>query len=122
MLNFKKMKVWEASFELVEMIYNTSLKLPREEIYGISDQIKRASVSISSNIAEGCSRLSDKDKARFIEMALGSAFELETQILICKRLEYFNNEESESLLSKISLVQKLLSGFIYSLRNVKTIA
>lgn len=103
------METWEASIELVEMIYKTCQNLPREETYGIADQIKRASVSISSNIAEGNSRLSDKDKARFIEMALGSAFELETQILICKRLEYFNNEESESLLNKISLVQKLLS-------------
>ncbi|MBK9636317.1 MAG: four helix bundle protein [Bacteroidetes bacterium] len=109
MMNFKKMKIWEASFELVEMIYKTSLKLPKEEMYGISDQIKKTSVSISSNIAKGCSSLSDKDKTKFIEMALGSTFLLETQILICKRLEYFNNEESESLINEISLVQKLLS-------------
>lgn len=109
MMNFKKMKVREASFELVEMIYNSSLKLPRKEMYGISDQIKRVSVSISSNIAEGCSSLSDNDKARFIEIALGLTFALETQILICKRLEYLNIEESESLINKISLVQKLLS-------------
>lgn len=109
MLNFKKMKVWEASFELVEMIYNTSLKLPKEELYGIADLIKKTSVSISSNIAESCLSLSDKDKARFIEIALGLTFALETHIIICKQLEYFNNEESESLINKISLVQKLLS-------------
>ncbi len=109
MLNFKKMKVWEASFELVEMIYKTSLKLPSEEMYRIADQIKKTSVSISSNIAESCSSLSDKDKARFIEIALGLTFALETQILICKRLDYFNNDESETLLNKILLVQKLLT-------------
>lgn len=89
------MKVWEASFELVELKYKTSLKLPREEIYGISDQTKRTSVSISSNIAESCSRSSDKDKARFIEMALGSTFKLETQILICKRLELLTMKKAK---------------------------
>lgn len=105
------MKNWEASIELVEMIYKTCQNLPREETYEIADQIKRASVSISSYIAEGNSRLSDKDKVRFIEMALGSAFKLETQILICQRLSFINSKESEDLLNKISMVQKLLYSF-----------
>jgi four helix bundle protein len=85
---FKELKVWQKAIELVTETYLKSQTFPKEEIYGLTSQIRRCAVSIPSNIAEGCGRKTDKDFNNFLGISLGSAFEFETQHIICKNLGY----------------------------------
>jgi len=101
--------------QLVIDIYKLSERLPREEKYGLKSQITRAAISIPSNIAEGSSRSSDKDYKRFLEISLGSAFELETQVLIIKKLNMVNNEQIDIVLSALHEEQKMINTFIQKL-------
>lgn len=117
MINFKKLKIWEFGIELVEETYKLSTRLPKSEIYGLTNQMRRCSVSIPSNIAEGCSRQSEKDKARFVEIAMGSSFELETQFHLCHRLNYINDLEHENLLVKLNQIQRMINSYILKLRS-----
>lgn len=88
--------------DLVEAVYLLSGQLPDTEKFGLQSQIRRSTVSIPSNIAEGCGRASDKEFARFLEIALGSAFELETQLIIGQRLGYFPENELENVLELLN--------------------
>ncbi len=118
MRNFKKLIVWQKSMEIVSHCYDLSEQFPSNEKFGLSSQIKRASVSIASNIAEGSSRSSDKDYNRFLEIALGSVFELETQILIAEeKLKSLDTQEVNLIKEKIIEVQRMLSGLMNSLKN-----
>ncbi len=112
MKNFKKLLVWQKGIELTKEIYKISKLLPDSEKYGIISQIRRASVSIPSNIAEGSSRNSEKDYRRFLEIALGSAYELETLLIIIAGLEYLNSKETDVILGIIIEVQKMLTSFM----------
>ena len=103
--------------ELVIQVYKLSERLPKEEKYGLKSQITRAAISIPSNIAEGSSRSSDKDFKRFLEVALGSAFELETQLLIIQKLNMVNNEQIDIILSALHEEQKMLNTFIQKLKS-----
>lgn len=114
MRNFKNYKVWHHAIDLVTRTYEVVQQLPQNEVYSLSQQMRRAAVSIPSNIAEGCGRSSDKEFKRFIEMALSSAFELETQMIIGDNL--FHMHESEKYTetyNHLIIVQKELN----SLRN-----
>ena len=91
--NYRELVVWIRSMELVVETYKLVKLLPKEETYALSDQIRRAVVSIPSNIAEGNGRASTKDYARFLSMARGSKYELETQLLICAELNYLTKEQ-----------------------------
>src|ERR1700742_3587490 len=91
MRDFKKLKIWQKGFQIVINCFEITKNFPQEEKYGLISQIRRAAVSIPSNIAEGSSRISNKDYDRFIGISLGSCFELETQLLISKELAYGNN-------------------------------
>ena len=93
MKSYRELKVWQKSMDLVEEVYRLVNKLPREERYALSDQIKRAAVSIPSNIAEGYGRNSPKEYIRFINISRGSKYELETQLLICVRLNFLTEEQ-----------------------------
>jgi len=115
MKDFKKLNVWQKSVELVASIYKMSKEFPVEEKYGLTSQITRAAVSIPSNIAEGSSRYSEKDYRRFLEIALGSAFELETQLIIIEKLEIVNSVEIAKLIDETKSVQKMLTGLIRKL-------
>jgi four helix bundle protein len=86
MKDFKKLNVWQKSMELVTSVYKISKEFPSEEKYGLTSHVTRSAVSIPSNVAEGSSRLSERDYFRFLEIALGSAFELETQLMIANNL------------------------------------
>ena len=111
MNNFKELKIWEKGMEIVREIYTLSKQLPEEERYIMKSQIVRSAVSIPSIIAEGTSRKSQKDFARFIEISLGSCFELETQLLIVK-WNYPNiNCDYLKLLGLIEEEQKMLTSF-----------
>ena len=117
MKNFKQLIVWQKSMELVYKTYKLVVDLPKEEKYGLKSQITRAAVSIPSNIAEGSSRKSDKDYHRFLEIALGSAFELETQLLILKQLKLANEQTLTETFELLYEVQKMLSVFIAKLKT-----
>src|SRR5262245_46345730 len=87
MRNFKELKIWQKGIDLAVKTYRFTDTFPKEDKYALVQQMTRASVSIPSNIAEGSSRKSEKDYGRFIELSLGSAFELETQVIIAEKLE-----------------------------------
>jgi len=115
MHNFRNLDVWKKSIQLTKIIYLTTKDFPNYEQWGITSQIRRSAVSISSNIAEGSSRKSNKDFIRFLEMSLGSAFELETQIITSKEIEFINEEKLTELILLITEVQKKLFKLIQSL-------
>ena len=105
----KDLLVWQKSMDLVVLVYKLVQELPKSEQYALSDQIRRAAVSIPSNIAEGKSRNSIKEYKHFIGIAKGSVAELETQLLICERIGYFNKEEISNTLGLFDEVSKMLT-------------
>ena len=117
MHDFRQLKVWQKGFEIAVQTYRSSLTLPKHEQFGLISQITRAAVSIPSNIAEGSSRHTDKDKSRFIEISLGSSFELETQLLIAKAASLGNQQLCEELLKVLTEEQKMLNSYLKSLNR-----
>ena len=109
--NYQKLEVWKKSIDLVEQIYVLVRKLPKEETYALSDQMRRAAVSIPSNIAEGQSRGS-REFIQFLKVARGSRAELETQLLICERLNYLTHTDIESSLNLLEEISKMISSLI----------
>lgn len=93
MRDFRKLEIWKIGIELVKQIYPLSDKLPSEEKFGLRSQLTRAAVSIPSNIAEGCSRNSEIEFKRFLEIAMGSLFEVQTQLIIANELQFLSNED-----------------------------
>ncbi|MFK7900913.1 MAG: four helix bundle protein [Cyclobacteriaceae bacterium] len=116
MRSFKNILVWQKSKSLVAKIYILTSSFPDSERFGLTSQIRRAAISIPSNIAEGCSRSSDKDFKRFLEIAIGSSFELETQLLIATDLNYLNETYLGDILTEITEIQKMLNSFIQKLK------
>jgi len=117
MHNFKELKVWQKGRKFVKDIYILTRKFPKEELFVLTSQMRRAAISISSNISEGSGRGSDKDFARFIDIATGSAFELESQLYVACDLEYFSEDELNIYLDKIQEVQKMLFHFKKHLKS-----
>ncbi len=115
MKNYKKLKVWQTAIEIVKEVYILNGLLPDSEKYGLRNQITRAAVSIPSNIAEGSSRQSDKDYKRFLEMALGSLFELQTQLIILIEIGMINSSQLDNLFTLITAEQKMIHTFIKKL-------
>jgi len=116
MRNFKNLTIWKRSFELVDMVYELSKDLPSDEKYGLTSQIRRSAVSIPSNIAEASGRKTDKEFARFLEIALGSAFELETQLLIVQKRKMLDQEKLETIISELVQIQKMIYSFYSNLK------
>lgn len=117
MKDYKNLLVWQKSHELTLDVYATLQSFPKEEIFGLVSQMKRSSSSIPTNIAEGCGRNTDKDFARFLIIAFGSANELEYQIILSKDLRFIEVEKSNSLLSQIEEIKKMLNSLIKKLNN-----
>ncbi|MDA3952745.1 MAG: four helix bundle protein [Bacteroidales bacterium] len=117
MKDFKKLIVWQKSIELVTSIYKISKDFPSVEKYGLTSQVTRAAVSIPSNIAEGSSRFSERDYFRFLEIALGSAFELETQFIIIEKLDFVIANDVKIIVENIKIIQKMLSGLMSKLKR-----
>lgn len=115
--SFRKLVAWQKAIILVKAIYQISASFPKEEVYGLTSQLKRAAVSIPSNIAEGSSRQSHVEFIRFINIARGSLAEVETQLEIAKELEFINLEELSALSLKTEEIGRLLSGLRSSLEN-----
>lgn len=117
MRNFREYVIWKDSIALVKLIYQHTKHFPKEEVYGLSSQVQRASVSIPSNIAEGASRKSEKDFARFLEIALGSAFEVETQLIIARELDFIDSDSFEAIRLDLEKIQKQINQLITKIRN-----
>lgn len=117
MKTHKDLDVWKLSVDLVTEIYKLSSSFPREEMFGLTNQIRRASVSIPSNIAEGAARKSTKEFIHFLYISLGSQQELDTQILIAKNLSFIKDEDYESIIIQIQTIGKLLNGLIKYLKS-----
>lgn len=118
MANFKELLVWQRSIDFVTDIYRSTGSFPKDEMYGLISQIRRASVSIPSNIAEGNSRRSKPDYLQFLKIARGSCAEVETQLMISKNLNYLNEENYQKLNNNIIEISKMLNGLINSLQPV----
>ncbi len=110
MRNFREYEVWKRAILFVKNVYEFSDKLPNKEKYNLISQIERASISISSNIAEGASRNSEKDFARFIEIALGSAFECENLLIISNSLGYTTENQTKDMFEELGTIQKMLNS------------
>lgn len=115
--NFHNYKVWQDAVSFATMLYQVTEKLPWFEKKGLCDQMQRAVVSISSNIAEGSGRPTDADFAHFLDIALGSSNEVETQLIISRNLNYIDMSQFNSLMVKLSEIQKQLTGLIASIRE-----
>ena len=114
---FKELKVWQKAIELVTNTYLKTQSFPKEEIYGLTSQIRRCVVSIPSNIAEGCGRKTNKDFSSFLGISLGSAFEFETQLIICKNLEFIQEKDFNLLESEIQHIQNMIIKLQSTLEN-----
>ena len=110
MANYRNLMVWQNSRKLVKQIYNLTGEFPLEEKFGLANQIQRAAVSIPSNIAEGAGRNSDKEFKRFLFIANGSIAELETQLLICEKLDFADQADIYSLLRRTEEIRKMIFG------------
>ncbi|MCF8275371.1 MAG: four helix bundle protein [Flavobacteriales bacterium] len=115
MRNFRELLVWQKAMEIGVKTYQLTRSFPPEEKFGLVSQLNRAAVSISSNIAEGASRGTDKDFKRFLEIAIGSAFEMESQIILCEKLQMVDTIQSAELLKELNDIQRMLSVFIKKL-------
>lgn len=111
MHNFKKLDIWNKSVEFVTDIYRLVNTFPQAERFGLVSQMQRAAISISTNIAEGSAKSSNKDFARFLEISLGSAYELETELLVSFKLSYIEAGTYEQFQQKLSELQRMISGF-----------
>jgi four helix bundle protein len=111
MHNFKELIIWQMSRTFVKDIYDVTRHLPQEELYILTSQMSRAAISIPSNISEGAGRNSEKDFIRFIDISMGSAFELETQLYLCFDQNYLTENELFSVLDKVQKIQKMLYNF-----------
>ena len=114
---YSDLEVWQAAMDLATHIYCATKTFPKEEIYGLTSQLRRAAVSVPSNIAEGKGRSSDKELIYFLGNSRGSLFEIETQVGIARRLGYLSAEQSEVISSQTSRVGQLLNGLIRALRQ-----
>jgi four helix bundle protein len=115
--DFRRMKVWQKGHELTLQIYQATLQFPKEELFGLTSQIRRATASIPTNIAEGCGRGSDAELARFMQIAMGSASEVEYQLLLAHDLQYLDAVMHQQLHDNVIEIKKMLGPFIKTLRN-----
>jgi four helix bundle protein len=117
MQDFKKLLVWQKAFKLITTTYQIVSTFPVEEKYVLTSQIKRATLSISNNIAEGCGRFTKNDFVHFLQMALGSTNEVENCILVCKELQYLNDSSFETLNTQNVEIRKMLIALIEKIRR-----
>jgi four helix bundle protein len=113
---YEDLKAWQSAMELVYSIYGTTHSFPRDEIYGLTNQVRRTSVSVASNIAEGKGRSSDKELLQFLNRARRSLYEVQTQLKIASHLECLDQTQSQTLLAQTNQTGRLLNGLINSFR------
>lgn len=117
MRDFRKLEIWKNGIEIVKLIYKLSDKLPSTEKFGLRSQITRAAVSIPSNIAEGCSRNSEVEFKRYLEIAIGSLFEVETQLIIVEELGFIKSDELKITFNLLETEAKMINSLIRKIKN-----
>jgi four helix bundle protein len=117
MRDFKKLSVWQKAHLLVVTVYKVTSAFPRDELYGLTSQIRRACVSIPANIAEGCGREGEAEFGRFLHIALGSASELEYHLLLAYELKYLEIKEHGQLDIQVNEVKRMLIALIQKIKN-----
>lgn len=115
---FRDLFVWQKSIAFVKEIYRITTKYPKSELFGLTSQVQRAAVSMPANIAEGCGRNSNKELSRFIDIAIGSAFELETLLQISFELNYIEELEYNTLMKDFYEIQKMMYGLQQTLNKM----
>jgi four helix bundle protein len=117
MKTHRDLRVWNNSIDLVTKIYKITNDFPKEELFGLTSQIRRSAVSIPSNIAEGAARTSKKEFLNFLSIALGSSSELETQLIISKNLKYIGIEDYQVFINDLIEIQKMIHGLMKNLKS-----
>jgi four helix bundle protein len=117
MQDYKNLKVWQKSHHLVLAIYKATAKFPKEELYGLTSQIRRAAASIPANMAEGCARGGDPEFARFLHIAQASASELDYHLLLARDLNYLNKTDYERIANDLTEIRRMLTTFIQKLKS-----
>ncbi|MDD3647740.1 MAG: four helix bundle protein [Candidatus Dojkabacteria bacterium] len=117
MKDFRNLKVWQKAHSFTIKLYEITNTFPREELYGITNQLRRAVSSIPINISEGCGRFTDKDLARFLQISMGSASETKYLLLLSNNLGYLDNKDYSQSTKQIQEIKKMLAKFIIRLRN-----
>lgn len=112
MKTYKDLIVWQKAYSLAVSIYKITKKFPLNEIYGLTSQLRRASVSVASNLAEGSKRGTKKDFAQFIRIAQGSTSEIETQLMIAKEIDYLNEKDFNLLMDELNQISRMLTGLL----------
>jgi len=121
MQNYKNLDVWQTAHLLAVNVYKATMTFPKEELYGLTSQIRRASVSIPSNIAEGCGRNGDPEFGRFLQFALGSSNELEYQLLLAYELKYLDDEIYKDITSQIDHTRRMLIALLKKMNDKESI-
>ena len=111
MHNYNNLQIWQEAMDIVEIVYRTTSLFPAEEKYGLYSQMNRAAVSIPSNIAEGAGRKTDKEFSHFISIAIGSMYELHTQIILCERIGYIDHIASVQIQDRLDNLQRMAISF-----------
>ena len=116
MKDFRQLKVWEKAHQLALAVYKVTKGFPKEELYGLTSQIRRSNMSIPTNIAEGCGRNTDAEFARFLQISMGSASETEYQLILARDLEFLTKEAHEKLHMGVEEVKRMLASLLKTLR------
>ncbi|UYZ59302.1 four helix bundle protein [Hymenobacter latericus] len=117
MLNYRSLQIWQRSHQLTLTTYASTQAFPREELFGLVSQLRRAAASVPANIAEGCGRGSDAELARFLTIAAGSASELDYHFLLAYELGYLTSETWQQIAEELTAIRKMLSQFIQTLKK-----
>ena len=120
MRDFRELKVWQKAHEVTLAVYKATACFPKVEVYGLTAQLRRASVSISANISEGAGKNSRPDFARFLQVAMGSASEVEYELLLARDLRYLDQKGYDELAGSVVEVKRMLTGFIQYLSASRT--
>ena len=117
MRDFRKLKVWEKGHRLTLDVYEVTVTFPSEELYGLTSQMRRACAAIPANVAEGCGRGSNADLARFLQIAFGSASELENHLLLAQDLAFVKPTDYERLTGEVTELKRMLTSFVKNLKS-----
>jgi four helix bundle protein len=117
--NYEELEVWQRAHDLTLAIYRVTGNFPRSETFGLRSQIRRAAASIGANLAEGCGRWSDAELARYVQIAMGSASELQNHLRLAKDLNFLEEDEYINLLNNLTSTRQMLTAFLQRLRGVR---
>ena len=117
MRNHRDLQVWSKAYSLTLELYKVSRNFPREELYGLTSQMRRAAISVGANLAEGCGRRSNAEMGRFVRIAMGSAAELDHHLLLCKDLGFMADVDNRRFSANLAEVRKMLSGLLDSITD-----